>query len=45
VDFVEIQKVLFKVLEAFADHHCLLHFLTSSQWIKETAIASFKEEV
>ena len=32
-----------KVLAAFADHLCLPYFLTSSQWVKETAMASFQE--
>ena len=33
-----------KVLATFADHICLLHFLTISWWTKETAMISFKED-
>ena len=34
-----------KVLATFADHHCLLHFLTSSRRTKEAAMASFQEKI
>ena len=31
-----------RVLLSFTNHHCLHHFLTSSQWTKEMAMASFQ---
>ena len=42
VDFVENALFNSSGYIKFADHLCLLRFLTSSQWIKETVIASFK---
>jgi hypothetical protein len=35
------ENALFEVLATFADHHCFLHFLTSSWWIKKRAVTSF----
>ena len=32
-----------KVLASFADHDCLSHFLMSSPWTEETAMASFNK--
>ena len=42
VSFVE--NTLFKSFGDITDHFCLLHFLTTSQWTKETVMASFHED-
>ena len=34
-----------KVLASFADHNCLSRFLMTSQWIEETAMASFQQKL
>ena len=39
-----LSKMLCSKVLTFADHLCLLHFLTSSQWTKETDMASFQED-
>ena len=39
-----IENALFKILVTYANHFCLLGFLTSSQWTKETVMAPFQED-
>jgi hypothetical protein len=43
--WISLKTLHSKVLTTFADHRCLLRFLTSSQWINGTVIASFKEKI
>ena len=40
-----IERLFSEVLATFADHFCVLFFLTSYQWSKETAVALFQEDV
>ena len=42
VVWLSLKLLRSKVLAWFANHHCLPHFLTSSQWTKETPMASFQ---
>ena len=44
VVWLSLKTLCSKVLVSFADHHCLLYSVTSSQWTKETALAYFQLE-
>ena len=43
--WMSLKTLRSKFLATFADHRCLLRFLTSSQWTKETVMASFQEHL
>ena len=42
--WISLKMLCSKVLVIFPDHHCPLHFLSSSRSMKETATASFQED-
>ena len=41
--WILLKTLCSKVLATFANHHCLLRFLSSSPLMKETVITSFQE--
>ena len=42
--WISLKMLCSKILATFDDQSCLLHFLMSSQWTKETVIISFLEQ-